>query len=1001
MLCWQFVFGDEHRAVPLDVHVRAYPDAPNDFLFAQRLQSRVIDVIHQFSDGKPTLVFCTSQKAAELCAHVVADQATRSMSPYASVAAATSAHDAVQLATSAARRSPSDAGASVSALLDAAIVRSATRLAVDPATRRRLLDASLEAQHPLLRIVLKHGVGIHHGGLSSADRSLVEALFAASHLPVVCTTTTLALGVNLPARLVIVNSTTMYRGAEGFVDIPRNTVLQMAGRAGRPDFDSRGVAVILTKQSRASHYLAMTRSADIVESHILPRLLDHINAEIAARSIASVAEALTWIERTFLSARARRDPRALQALEQAVAGQHQRPPSEPVSSADDDSTDDDGEVLPLATQASRRLLRQLAEEHILTLKRDGFIQTVAHDGPPKSALSAEDGRAAKRPRDDSDGQTLAHDEQLEPRSPSCSLARAYIRYESARKLLTIPFYATIEDILRTLVSCTEMSESLPLRRSDKRAINDTSAGKLPGARFSLSGRATDAQDKAFILLQVALSRVLLTDPRLALEADQVRQRAIRLCRALIDLLRGDDIRSPAVVNAIVALRSLERCTWNQPNADDSADPGIEVLQLTSLPSISTTSSSITAATAQAWIRSGIRRLEDVIGASVEQLQALSPASTIQVVRSTKQLLASVPRVRVAAVRRIEQGGAVRIDVRIEPLPSQSGATAPDERSASMAKFVLCVSRNVVDGLAAMRTVMVSSETATELSIRLPALGLSNTSTSAVGNERRVMVHLLHRHLIGRDSFAVIDLDSGAARCGPLHAVAESTKPLRPMRAKASQPAVAPEELLQRSRPPVRTLDDFRFGAVAPSQASSRSTLPDSLIDTLAESLEAEPAAIRPIPLQTPQGGHEVRSSSISSHSSQVPTARGTARGGGEPSPAEAHQASTIATGGCASSSSTGRALAAFANKAALFAQRHKLTTPSGETPRRLPLSASSLRIHEQVPAPQPAEALQQHAAVTTTYRAPASSVETPSRMPQLLSHAVARLPTPRSLSRFF
>lgn len=48
------------------------------------------------------------------------------------------------------------------------------------------------------------GVGTHHAALEISDRSTVEQLFLAGDLPVVCTTSTLALGVNLPAHLVII-----------------------------------------------------------------------------------------------------------------------------------------------------------------------------------------------------------------------------------------------------------------------------------------------------------------------------------------------------------------------------------------------------------------------------------------------------------------------------------------------------------------------------------------------------------------------------------------------------------------------------------------------------------------------------------------------------------------------------------------------------------------------------------------------------------------------------
>lgn len=50
-------------------------------------------------------------------------------------------------------------------------------------------------------------MGYHHGGLDLADRTLVENLFLRGDMHVLCTTGTLAVGVNLPAHLVVIKST--------------------------------------------------------------------------------------------------------------------------------------------------------------------------------------------------------------------------------------------------------------------------------------------------------------------------------------------------------------------------------------------------------------------------------------------------------------------------------------------------------------------------------------------------------------------------------------------------------------------------------------------------------------------------------------------------------------------------------------------------------------------------------------------------------------------------
>jgi ATP-dependent DNA helicase HFM1/MER3 len=51
---------------------------------------------------------------------------------------------------------------------------------------------------------VRQGVAFHHGGMAHSDRTLVEKLYEERNVMVICTTSTLALGVNLPAHLVVV-----------------------------------------------------------------------------------------------------------------------------------------------------------------------------------------------------------------------------------------------------------------------------------------------------------------------------------------------------------------------------------------------------------------------------------------------------------------------------------------------------------------------------------------------------------------------------------------------------------------------------------------------------------------------------------------------------------------------------------------------------------------------------------------------------------------------------
>jgi ATP-dependent DNA helicase HFM1/MER3 len=120
-----------------------------------------------------------------------------------------------------------------------------------PSQTRALADAATKTKNKALQSALHASVGFHHAGMESSDRLLVETLFRDRVLQVLCTTSTLALGVNLPAYLVIIKGTRMYVGLDGestngYREYDRSACLQMIGRAGRPQFDTKGVAVIMT-----------------------------------------------------------------------------------------------------------------------------------------------------------------------------------------------------------------------------------------------------------------------------------------------------------------------------------------------------------------------------------------------------------------------------------------------------------------------------------------------------------------------------------------------------------------------------------------------------------------------------------------------------------------------------------------------------------------------------------------------------------------------------------
>jgi len=83
----------------------------------------------------------------------------------------------------------------------------------------------------------------------------------------------------------------------------------MIGRAGRPQFDETGVAVILTRSDKRVKYENLVAGNQPLESHLHLQLVEHINAEIGLGTIFDIPSAKTWLRSTFFYVRCRANPK--------------------------------------------------------------------------------------------------------------------------------------------------------------------------------------------------------------------------------------------------------------------------------------------------------------------------------------------------------------------------------------------------------------------------------------------------------------------------------------------------------------------------------------------------------------------------------------------------------------------------------------------------------------------------------------------------------------------
>ena len=164
--------------------------------------------------------------------------------------------------------------------------------------------------NPDLAELVEYGIGIHHAGLERNDRNLVEDLFADKHLAVLISTATLAWGVNLPAKTVIIKNTQVYSPELGrWTELNMQDLLQMLGRAGRPFFDKEGEGIIITSSEELRMYLSLTNEQLPIESQLLAHLPEILNSEISLGNVTDLKTALTWLDQTYFALRLEKNPK--------------------------------------------------------------------------------------------------------------------------------------------------------------------------------------------------------------------------------------------------------------------------------------------------------------------------------------------------------------------------------------------------------------------------------------------------------------------------------------------------------------------------------------------------------------------------------------------------------------------------------------------------------------------------------------------------------------------
>ncbi|KAK9846320.1 hypothetical protein WJX81_001437 [Elliptochloris bilobata] len=348
------------------------------------------------------------------------------------------------------------------------------------------------------------GIGIHHAGMLRSDRNLMERAFASGLLKVLCTTATLAWGVNLPAHTVIIKGTQLYDAQKGaFKDLGMLDVQQIFGRAGRPQYEDTGLGIIITQHAQLSHYLGMLTHQAAIESKFIDNLTDNLNAEIVLGTVTNVREATLWLSYTYLFVRMLKNPLAYGVPWHELSADPRL----------------EGRRKVLISDAARQLER---------------CKMARFDERSGNLYVTELGRVA---------------------------SHYYIRHASIiafNELLKLRMSEA--EFLAMLAESSEF-ENMAVREDELPEL-DALARDCP---YDVRGGAENKQGKINILLQAYISRARMESFSLTADMMYVSQNAPRICRALFEICLRRSWSTVAEL-ALTLCKAFERRLWQHQHA---------------------------------------------------------------------------------------------------------------------------------------------------------------------------------------------------------------------------------------------------------------------------------------------------------------------------------------------------------------------------------------------------------------------------------------------------
>lgn len=426
----------------------------NEFSFDNLLNHKLADLIKEHSNDKPTLVFCATRKSAMQAANTLVKEGRFDLS-FAS-------------------------------------------------ERRRIyLSFSEQIKDRNLQETIRFGIAYHHAGLSLQDRRIIENGFLEGNIMVLCCTSTLALGVNLPAHLVIVKNTSCYDEGK-FKPYSESSLIQMIGRAGRPQFDTEATAVIMTKSFCRDEIEKMLTGNLVVDSQLHKYLTEHLVSEIVLGTITSEAVARKWIDSTYLHVRLQKNPENYGLKKNC-------PPA-----------------LKEAAVANwcSKSIEILVKHKLLEHTRENKL------------VATETGRA---------------------------MARHYLCFNTMACLTTLTNQETELDLLTKICSCNEVVGDIQLRQEDKPSLAAlvSPKGEETALKYPMNEKVQTKEKKALVLIQATFGNLTINEHNLFQESIRLVRNASRVANCLRDVAHLDgNIKYTQLATILTLAQSFAAKLWS-------------------------------------------------------------------------------------------------------------------------------------------------------------------------------------------------------------------------------------------------------------------------------------------------------------------------------------------------------------------------------------------------------------------------------------------------------